>query len=297
MTNKLRTVSIAILFVLLCSSVSLASEGSKPFFWKMTDSEGSSTSYLLGSIHLGLKEIYPLPERLYKAFDSSDVLVLEIDMTNINPSSIAEKAVFKGEQTLESTVSKEHFKLFDSIFTSLGVPKEYYNKLKPWFATIMISTTMMGNLGMEAELGIDLHFMEKASEREMKIDQLESFDFQMDLFNSVPDSLADELIDYNLKDLVQTDGEDVRKLIKAYISGDEKEIESLLVVDSGDSFVKYFNSLILTKRNYTMADKIVEFHKSGKKCFIIAGAAHFVGEEGIIELLRSKGYKIERISG
>jgi hypothetical protein len=51
---------------------------------------------------------------------------------------------------------------------------------------------------------------------------------------------------------------------------------------------------VLTKRNLKMADRIKEM-SAGKSCFFAVGAAHLPGEDGLIELLTAKGFKVEPV--
>lgn len=284
------------LVILLAFSRNLAAaEDQKAFFWEMTDESGKRT-FLMGSIHLGIEEMYPLPDKVMRSFDASEVLVLEINMNDVDPAALMQKAMFQDGRTLESTLSKEHFEYFQKAFGEFGLTKTYYNKFKPWFAAMFASSMTMKEEGYSEQLGTDMYFLEKANNRRMKVDQLESMESQIDIFESMPDSLSDYYIDYMLKSITQ-DTNQTEMLFSAYKSGDEKQIESIIIGDdlSSDPNLKYISDKLIVERNYKMAKRILELHSSEKVHFIIAGAAHFVGEEGIINILKkSKKYKIER---
>lgn len=292
--RNIRKLIFAFLYVAFSIGIAKA-EGIKPFFWEMTDNSGK-TSYLLGSIHLGIADMYPLPDGLLAAFDSSEVLVLEINMNEVNPVELMKKAMFQDERTLESSVSEAHFKYFETEFHNYGLNKSYYNKFKPWFAAFFVGTLNMQNEGLEQDLGIDMYFLGKANEREMQVDQLESMDSQVNIFESLDSSLTDYYIDYMLQSSKQ-DSSELDNLIKAFKSGDEKAIENLILGDdlSNDPNMKIISEKLIKDRNYKMADKIIEMHSKSQIHFIIAGAAHFVGDDGIISILqRNPKFKLER---
>src|SRR4051794_3172389 len=54
----------------------------KALFWKV--SSGENVAYLVGSIHLGSKEMYPLAEEFENAFQRSAVLIVEVDINHVD---------------------------------------------------------------------------------------------------------------------------------------------------------------------------------------------------------------------
>jgi uncharacterized protein YbaP (TraB family) len=62
-------------------------------------------------------------------------------------------------------------------------------------------------------------------------------------------------------------------------------------LDEDESFQEVHEILIMT-RNHKMVEKIEGFLKSDNNYFVVVGSGHVVGKEGIISLLREKGYAI-----
>lgn len=285
------------LLIIIAFTVNLISKDNHSYFlWEITDIENKNTTYLLGSIHLGNEKLFPLPNKILDAFDKSGTLVLEINLNEIDPFVIAQKAMYFDERTLENSLSNETYSILSQKLESSGFTKEIYNKFKPWFAAMVASVLNYTDEGLSSEYGIDEYFLKKANEKGLPIDQLETANEQINIFDSLPDSLNNLVVDFILTG--SANGKtNIDELIEAYIKGDEKAISKFMIDSENENSEIYrlFNERLLTNRNKKMADKIDQFHKSGKKHFIIAGTAHFIGKDGIIELLKNKNYFIRRL--
>jgi hypothetical protein len=78
--------------------------------------------------------------------------------------------------------------------------------------------------------------------------------------------------------------------------GDIVALEKYLATSAwGQPEMQGMHRKIITERNKNMVQKIELLIKEPGVDFIVAGAAHFVGKDGIVELLRRKGYPIERL--
>ena len=90
--------------------------------------------------------------------------------------------------------------------------------------------------------------------------------------------------------------QEVNKLIQTWSSGDTKGMESILTRSAYEdkSLSPIFEKLIY-ERNWKMVLKIEDFLGTKETYFIIVGAGHLVGDQGIIEILRGKGYIVEQL--
>jgi uncharacterized protein YbaP (TraB family) len=149
-------------------------------------------------------------------------------------------------------------------------------------------------LGLDPNLGIDKYFLTKADGKK-KIFELESLDYQIGLLSALSDKDQESFLIYTLKDL-KLMGEELSKLIQAWISGDAKGMESLLTKSiSEDAGLSSIFDKLVYERNKTMALKIEDFLRTKETYFVIIGAGHLVGDQGIIEILKGKGYLIEQL--
>lgn len=284
-----------ILLLIACSAGAEgeAPSGGKLFLW--TVRSGKGTSHLLGSIHLLKKEMYPLDARIEKAFAGSTLLAVE---TDVGPRAkekvgkfILENALYPEGDTLEKHVSPETYDLVRRKLPFLGTAGA--DRMRPWALALTAATIEYLKMGLDPEYGIDRYFLEKAEGRK-KIVELERYDYVVRLLQGLPDGIQDLFLFYTLVDL-ETAGREADNIVAYWSTGDVRGMEEV-IYRSRDEYPKLLPvyDILVTRRNHTLADAIEEVLRKGESCFIVVGAAHLVGKDGILERLRRKGYKVEQ---
>jgi uncharacterized protein len=267
----------------------------KTFLWKVQSK--TTTVYILGSIHFMKKEMYPLDKKIEDAFDKTQILAVEAnvnDVSKIDIQKLLETAFYTGNDTLENHVSKETYELVKKEFEGTGLPILVINKQKPWILALTLTSLDLARSGYDPEYGIDMHFLSEASVRK-EIKELESIDYQINLLSGFSDMDQEAFLLYTLKDLNSLDTE-VDQLIRTWKTGDAKGMESLLIKSfHEDQKLTSVYEKLLYERNRNMVLKIEGFLKTAESHFVIVGAGHLVGDKGIIEMLRKKGYLVEQI--
>ncbi len=283
------------LFVLSAHVPLAFPEDSKSFLWKIQSK--TNTVHLLGSVHLFKKELYPLNKNIEDAFDQSPIVVVEADVSSgrqIDLQQLVEKAIYPDDDTLDKHVSQGTFELIGKKAGALGVPSELINKQKPWFLGLMFSAVEYLKLGFDPNYGIDKHFLSKATGKKQII-ELESLDYQINLLANLSDKDQELFLVLTFKDLDAL-RKDTDTFLQAWVSGDAKEVERILTRNvAEDSRLNAIYEIIIYNRNKTMASRIEDFLKAKETHFVIVGAGHLVGEKGIVELLRKKGYLVEQM--
>ena len=267
-------------------------QNEKSFIWRV-EAEGS-TVYILGSIHFLKKESYPLPPKIEKAFEEADTLVVEANINDegkINPSIIMERAFYPENDTLPSHVSKETYGRIREEAGGLGIPPEQMDRCRPWFLAITISSLEFMKMGYDPRYGIDYYFLTKAANLK-KILELESLDYQIRLLSSLSDTEQELFLLHTLKDLKIADQE-FNQLFNAWTSGDCQGMESIMMkYTKEDSRLSGAYEKLIYERNKSMAGKIETYLKTKGTYFVVIGAAHLIGDKGIVEILRGKGYRV-----
>jgi uncharacterized protein YbaP (TraB family) len=256
---------------------------------------GSGVSYLLGSIHLLKKEFYPLDARIEEAFERSNVLAVETDVGPREKAKlekfILENALYPDGDSLEKHVSRETYDLVRGKLPAMGIARA--DRMRPWALALTATTIEYIKMGLGPEYGIDRYFLEKA-EGKKKVVELESYDTVVRLLQGLPDGIQELFLFYTLIDL-ETAGEEADHIISRWRTGDAKGMEAV-VYRSRDEYPKLrpVYEILVSRRNRTMTEKIEGYLKEGKTFFIVVGAAHLVGKDGILERLREKGYAVEQ---
>ena len=293
--NSLLIFVFIFLFNSFISVQNAISNTKKNFLWKVQSK--TNTLYILGSVHFLKKEMYPLNKKIEDSFDKSEVLVVEANINDIGQIDIQrllETAFYSGNETLEKHVSRETYELVKKEFGGLGVPLELINKQKPWFLALTLTSLELLKLGFDPNYGIDIYFLSKATGGK-KIKELESIDYQINLFSKFSDDDQELFLLYTLKD-INVLGRELDKLMEAWTSGDTKSMESIISKSiTEDRKMSLIYEKIIYERNRNMAARIEELLKTKETHFVIVGAGHLIGNKGIIEILRGKGYDVEQL--
>jgi uncharacterized protein YbaP (TraB family) len=266
----------------------------RALFWKVSSSDNSA--YLLGSVHLGSKDMYPLPKEVEDAFEKSTALIVEVDINHLDQakmqSIVMQTGMYSGDDTLWDHISKANRTRLEEFCDKYGFPAAGMAKMKPWMATILVATLPMMKNGMDPGLGIDKYFLDKAGTAKKRIVELESAEWQFKLLSGITDEMLDKYLE-------STVGEDplaeAKKLEEAWMSGDPVRVEKLMRESMAKGPEQLMKAL-LTDRNPHMADVAEQFVKGKDQGFMVVGAAHMVGKDGIVETLRQRGYKVEQVA-
>jgi uncharacterized protein YbaP (TraB family) len=289
---------LRVLVFLLPLSALAGTAGDKRFLWKV--SSGSAHVWMLGSIHAAKKEIYPLPAEIEKAFAASKILVVEADQNKVDPAKlqqmIFERGLYKPGESLSTKLPAEGAKKALELAAKIGLPAAQAERMKPWFLALNVSMAKIQALGYDPKLGIDHHFMEAARAKDKPIQELESTQFQLDLLAGFSDDLQILFVTSTLEDLDRIE-EDMKKMFAAWTRGDVDALETLVLKEGMAKRPEMapLRMKLFDDRNVAMAEKVAGYLKTGEVHFVIMGAGHLLGEKGVVELLRKKGFKVEQI--
>jgi uncharacterized protein YbaP (TraB family) len=271
-------------------------EEGKSFLWKVMSK--SATVYILGSVHIARNDFYPLPNKIEKSFDDSAVLALEADPAKVKDADLLQmmlaEAVYPEGETLKGHLSKETYDLAAQEVKQLGLPMEPFERTKPWFLALTIDSLELQRLGFDPVYGIDVHFASEANGKK-RIIELESFDYQIKMMNGLSDREQDLFLLYTIKDLADLRG-GFDELIKAWRTGDANAMETLVTKTLRESpELRLIYEKLINRRNREMGIKVGQFLNGKETVFVVVGAAHLVSKEGIIQILKGKGYSVEQM--
>jgi len=254
--------------------------------------------YLVGSIHAGTAEMYPLPEEILKAFEESDELAVEANQFAEFEMDLFQKEMAKShyrEGTLQDSIPAELYKKLLARMEYLGLNSEQYERTKPWYLTMILQAKQVEKAGLQMQYGIDHFFITKAQELDKPIAEVEGVLQQLQLLSNLPDSTQNLLLDYTLMEF-EAYQKETQELAKIWLEGDTKELEKVILrtYREYEKMQPLFDTWIV-ERNFDMTEKIEGYIHSDKTVFVVVGAAHVVGQDGILQILRRKGYFIKQL--
>ncbi len=273
----------------LASSVCLQSADvskNKAFFWVVRS--GQAKAYVLGSIHVGKPDFFPLEDKVERAFEASDMLAVEVNINAVSPSALmmtlAAKAVYLPPDSLKNHVSNDTWVLLQNSLKTRGLPLGQLQQLKPWLIALMISAIDREKAGLSDKYGIDQYFLKRAKDQKPII-SIEYLEDQLGLFDGFSDREQEDFLRGVLEE-----GEkaaDVFHLLSdIWKSGDEQRLESLLKPWKNDPALSGLYKKMFDNRNQKMAAQVLEFLRSGSTVFVVVGAGHLVGDNSVIDILR-----------
>ena len=282
---------------LLCLALVLGhatAADARDFLWKVTGKTG--TCYLVGSVHLLTQDFYPLSAALDRAFKESDLLVEEADFADLmSPATqmqMLARSMLPSSTPLESVISPATFALVVQRTKDLGLPIEPLKRFKPWSLALMLSSLEWQKAGFDAEIGIDRHFYDQARTEGKQVQGLETAEFQISRFDGIPLDQQERLLAGTLKDL-DTELANLNTLVQAWKAGDAAAIEQIVLKDVKQDPLMY--QRLLVERNRNWMPQLDVLLARPKPAFVVVGAAHLVGPDGLVAQLRAKGYRVEQL--
>lgn len=291
---KAAALRIAAIASLALVAVSLDAAAPRNFLWKATSRSGG-TIYLVGSVHLLPKDSYPLNPALETAFKESDLLVEEADLGEMGINAqmaLLSRGMLPSSTPLEKVLSASTYSLLTKRAADLGIPLEPLKLLKPWMIAQMLEVTQWQKAGFDPELGLDKHFYDQAQSGGKTVQGLETLDFQVSLFDSMTMPEQDHLLAETLKEL-DAEQANMSKLMDAWKAGDAPNVERIVLSELRSEPQLY--QRLLVDRNKAWMPKIEALFGRKGRSFVVVGAAHLVGPDGLISMLRGKGYNVEQM--
>lgn len=271
-------------------------EGPRPLFlWRYTGP--GATVYLAGSIHLLKQTLHPLPEPLEAAFRQADTLVVEVDLFAMAQDELMAKMLSVSQlpegQSLATVLPPALYERLSRRLAGDGDDIDHQQRLQP--ALIVQNLTLLGAmaLGYEGQYGLEHHFLAKKGKRPVL--ELESIDAQLELLFGQPMNMQIQLLEDTLDQAAELEPL-LADLVRAWLGGADDKFLRLFEEQAGQSELsRAFSRQLLDDRNIGMAGKISGYLNGKGTYFVLVGAAHVVGEKGIVNLLKEQGIDGTRI--
>jgi uncharacterized protein len=276
-------------------------ENDKAFAWEVASD--NATVYLMGSIHFADKSFYPLRPEIEAAFDRSQYLVVELDISKTGSDEynqlLAQNGIYKDGETIKDAISDETWQQLQQRLQQLNVSYDAIKNYKPGVIVLTLTAMQVMQMGFDPQLGIDTHFLAKASQQDSakQIIELETLEQQVNLFINASDGellLKESLYSLDEDELLMAD------MVRFWKQGDVTQMNRLLfeeALNDNPAFSKIYDSLFYD-RNEQMTLKIESMleqkTQQRKYYFVVVGSGHLIGDRGIVHALQEKGYRVRR---
>lgn len=271
------------------------------FLWRYQ--RGATVVYLAGSIHILKPTLYPLPAPLVQAFDRADYLVLEVDVSALGQDEILRRtrahAELPGQQTLADVLPAPLYQRLSRHLAHFGFDIAMLRRAKPAMAMNHVVVSRLLTLGYLPDSGLESYFSSRRTAGQRTL-QLETLEAQLELLFDQPMATQVQL----LAETLEMEGgiePMLAEMLVAWLAGDDAGFLEQFKAQSGDSPAsRAFLRQLLDERNADMADAIAGYLQAApgdapRTYFVLVGAAHLVGPQGIVELLAADGIEGQRV--
>lgn len=273
MRKFLLLVTASLFATLMCFSQSL--------LWKVSGNGLESPSYLYGTIHISDKRVFAFDSTVTKAMESCEVFASESKKSRV-PILLAFRTVLMKER-MEFLLSDSVYHLLDSIVTKSGQNIRMYSRIKPIFAEVILTSQ-----GLWKGIILDHYLLQNAKAQKKKCYSLENERDALKLFNRISleyqvEHFSDCIL-YLSSDSTYLKRHN-QELIENYLQFRFDSVHEGSIIDS----------LFVIERNVVFADNVVKITNKRKSVFCAFGCGHLLGEEGVIAILRRRGYSVEPV--
>ena len=278
---------IVTLALALVAQLSLAQSS----VWKV--SKGGHELYLGGTIHLLKSTDLPLPAEYDKAYKQSQTLVFETDIegaqTPAFQTMMLQQMMLPTGQTLSSVLSKEAYEKLSAYAQSRGINLQPYEMFKPQMAGLVLTINEYQRLGFTAE-GVDAIYAAKAKQDGKAVGQLETLEEQLKFISTAGEGFENEMILQSIKDMEQLPSQ-ISDMMDAWRTGNTQKMYQVGILPMVKDYPSVYDSL-LVQRNNNWMPQIEAMLKDKDVEFVLVGALHLAGDDGLLTQLKNKGYKV-----
>lgn len=265
--------------------------------WKVSDTDNSV--YLLGSFHLLKADDYPLPKIIDAAFEDAESLMFELPpgaMTSPETATVMQKyAAYENGDSLSKVLPKATYDKLSAMVTASGASIQSVEQTEPWAISLGMVVGMSQAMGFRPELGLDQHLMERATKVNKPAVGLETAEDQMKALDSIPYAEQAHGLNEFLADPMKT-GKDMLEMHAAWRAGDIEKLDGEMRVKMQTETPESYRVLNLNRNANWLPQveaRLIESHSDDT--LVVVGALHLLGEDGLVERLKAKGYKVERL--
>ena len=276
--------------VLLLASVGGLARADGSAVWVVKGAH--NTVYLAGSVHALPKDHAEFSPQLERAYRAADAIVMEVDLDDLDPLEgvqfLAANGTLPPPQTLADVIGKDEYATVARLADSIDLPEMAISRLEPWAAAMVLTQFALMKTGYDPQLGIDMQITERARADHKPIDGLETIEEQLGIFDT---RSADEQVKFLLdaaNDVPEMRA-DLERLIDAWRAGDLRGLEREFRKERSQAPELYDE--LLGARNRRWLPKIEALLDDDRDYLVLVGTLHFVGEDGLLELMKRAGHK------
>ncbi len=290
---KLSLAVILVCIALVIPVVSIANSKGTPntLLWEVSGNGLKAPSYIFGTIHALCPENFSISKAVKKRLELSDQLSLELDMDAPNfMAELIQSATLPAGSNLRSMFTAAEYSLLEKhLANTMQLDLKMFENMKPF----MLQSLLLSQLTECKAISYEQRLMEMAHAQGKEVVGVETIKEQLAAMDKLPLQLQTSILVNTAKDLTKARAS-YQEMVKLYLAQDLDGLMKITHKDLTPKEHKLYEDIFIIDRNKRWLPAI-EREASAKPTFFAFGAAHLSGQNGLLELLRQKGYTVKPV--
>lgn len=266
-----------------------------PALWRLSDAD--TDIYMFGTVHLLKPDLDWRSDAVNAAFKAAGTIVFELDTDSPEAQAklmtdFMSRGFYKDGRTLSAVLNDEIETVVRTAFDGLGVPFSAIDVQEPWMAAMNLSMMKMVSDGFHPESGVEAVFQTEAEAAGKSFAFLEDVKDQADAFDLLPEAEQIEML-YGAALMLDESSRMLDVLVEEWADGDARGLAVLAASPDAASMSERVYEALLVNRNAKWVPQIETMLETPGTVFIAVGAAHLVGPDSVVAMLRARGHEIE----
>ncbi|MBI5939997.1 MAG: TraB/GumN family protein [Caulobacterales bacterium] len=270
-----------------------------PALWAVRDHD--STIYLFGTMHILSPETRWRTPEYDKALADSSVVWFETDV-EADAETVGRamaRYAFDFRRPLKDKVSPATMAKVRKAMKGFAGDPRMVEYMQPWIVAMMVQVAPAARSGLTSVNGADMTISRDLTTDDQIVRYFETVEGQLRILADLPQNvqvrmLEDAVAGIDAVGLGEVDAEDIDFGESAWVNGDIQLYGSAMAIAMRDSRPALYEAL-LRRRNQAWAAILAREMRGRGVEMVNVGALHLVGEEGLVALLRKRGFVVERI--
>ncbi|HSG64327.1 MAG TPA: TraB/GumN family protein [Gammaproteobacteria bacterium] len=268
----------------------------EPTAWRV-GGDAAGEVWLLGSVHYLRERDHPLPAIVDELYARADALVMEVDLDDLDPASVSalslRAAMLSAPATLGSVLGRDLYARTATTALGFGLELAHFEPFEPWLVAMTLMDLGMAERGYRADQGLEQHLLRRAVVDGKAVHGLEAITDQIGVLDGMTMAEQEALLAQTLAE-IETPEQDMDQLVAAWREGNLAELADELSASFAD-FPRLYQTLVVD-RNTRWVPEIERLARGTQRYLVVVGALHLVGERNVVELLRSRGLRVEAVN-
>jgi hypothetical protein len=270
-----------------------AEDQSGPALWRLADED--TTIWLFGTVHLLPPDLEWRSARTDAAFANSSALIVETDTSARAQQRISALVQLHGilpaGESLADRVDAETMTRLNRVAGALELDAQQFTRMRPWLAAMQVSLAFALHDGHSVDAGVEQVLMREAAAQAKPVSYLETSEQQIMALAGLAPAQEARFLTMSLQQ-IEEEPDALDAIDAAWASGDTEALLGLTEPSMRETGAGFYAALI-TERNAAWTEVLEARLDAPGEVFVAVGAAHLIGEDSVVAMLRARGYEVE----